>query len=192
MKYLLLSATLLCLLLHRPAQAQSAEEQAAQKAWMEYMTPGPMHQMLAKADGDWTYEMTSWMTPNAPPTKSTGNSTNRMILGGRYQESKITGTVMDMPFEGLGNMGYDNAKKVFVSSWVDNMGTGIAYMEGKWDEGTKSIHFTGKMLDPMTGKDCEVKQNVFMVDDNTQKMEMFTVTDGKDVKTMELIMKRKQ
>ena len=192
MKYLLLSASLLCLLLSRPAMAQSADEQAAQKAWMDYMTPGPMHQMLAKADGDWTFEMSSWMTPGAEPMKRTGASTYRMILGGRYQESKNTGMIMNMPFEGIGTMGYDNAKKVFVSSWVDNMGTGIAYMEGKWDDATKSIHFTGKMLDPTTGKDCDVKQNLFIVDDNTQKMEMYTVTDGKEFKTMELTMKRKQ
>src|SRR5881628_1758500 len=123
MNRLLLTVTLLALSLHHPAQAQSAEEQAAQKAWMEYMTPGAIHQMLAKADGGWTYEMTSWMKPDAPPTKSTGNMVNRMILGGRYQESRATGSFMGQPFEGVGTLGYDNAKKVFVNSWVDNMGT---------------------------------------------------------------------
>jgi hypothetical protein len=30
-------------------------------------------------------------------------------------------------------------KKMFSSSWVDNMGTGIMNMEGTWDEATKSI-----------------------------------------------------
>jgi hypothetical protein len=191
MKCLLLTATLLCLLLHHPAQAQTAEDQAAQKAWMEYMTPGPFHQMLAKSDGEWNYSMSAWMKPDAEPVKSTGTSVNRMILGGRYQESRSTGTFMDQPFEGIGTTGYDNAKKMVVSSWVDNMGTGVMYLEGKWDEATKTVTLNGKMLDPMTGKDCPVKEVIKWVDDNTQKMEMYTTVDGKEFKSMELTMTRK-
>jgi len=191
MKCLLLTATLLVLLLHHPAQAQSADQQAAQKAWMDYMTPTAMHQMLAKSDGEWTFTMNSWMDPSAEPMKSTGNATYQMILGGRYQAMRCTGTVMDMPFEGMGTTGYDNAKKVFVSSWVDNMGTGMMYMEGKWDEASKAVHFTGKMLDPSTGKDCDVKEIYKWVDDNTQQMEMYTVVNGKEVKNMEITFTRK-
>ena len=67
---------------------------------MDYMTPGSVHQMLAKSDGEWTAETTLWAAPGAPPTKSTGTAVNRMILGGRYQESKNTGNFMGMPFEG--------------------------------------------------------------------------------------------
>jgi len=191
MKCLLLSASLLLLLLHHPAQAQSAEDQAAQKAWMEYMTPGPNHQMLAKGDGEWTYEMTAWMKPGAEPMKSTGSCVNKMVLGGRYQESKATGTFMDQPFEGYGTTGYDNAKKKFVSTWMDNMGTGVMYMEGNYDEASKTITFNGNMLDPMTGKDCPVKETVKWVDDNTQVMEMYSTVDGKEFKSMELTFKRK-
>jgi hypothetical protein len=50
--------------------------------------------------------------------------TNTMILGGRYQQSMIKGNMMGMPFEGMGLLGYDNAQKLFYSTWVDNMGTG--------------------------------------------------------------------
>ncbi len=32
---------------------------------------------------------------------------------------------MGMPFEGMGIDGYDNLAKQYVSTWVDNMGTGI-------------------------------------------------------------------
>lgn len=27
-----------------------------------------------------------------------------------------------MPFEGISTLGYDNAKKTFFSTWIDNMG----------------------------------------------------------------------
>lgn len=161
------------------------------KAWMEYMTPGEFHKMMAKDDGTWNEEITLWMDPSAPPTKSTATAVNTMILGGRYQQSKHTGSFNGMPFEGVSLVGFDNARKVFVSSWIDNMGTGIMYMEGKWDDKTKTINFKGKATDPMTGNEMEVRERFKIIDDNTQVMEMFDVRGGKENKTMEIKFTRK-
>jgi len=47
------------------------------------------------------------------------------------------------------------------------------------------------MLDPTTGKDCDVKEIYKWVDDNTQQMEMYTVVNGKEVKNMEITFTRK-
>lgn len=167
------------------------DQDAAMKAWMSYMTPGDVHKMLAKDDGEWNEEITVWMAPGAPPTKNTATVSNKMILGGRYQESKHTGNFMGMPFEGYGLIGYDNAKKVFVSSWVDNMGTGIMTMEGKWDDKTKTIHFMGKVTDATTGKETPVRETFSYIDNNKQKMEMFMTQEGKEYKSMEIIFTRK-
>jgi hypothetical protein len=90
--------------------------------------------------------------------------------------------MMGMPFEGLGTTAYDNARKVWTSTWVDNMSTAILTMEGKWDDATKSMTSTGKMLCPANGKWCEMKEVLTMVDDNTQLMEMW----GPDMKTGKL------
>jgi hypothetical protein len=162
-----------------------------QKAWMAYMTPGEVHQMLAKSNGTWIGEGQMWMNPDSPATKFTGTAVNKMVLGGRYQESVHTGTMMGMPFEGRSTVGYDNAKKMFQSTWVDNMGTGVMYMEGPWDEATKSITFKGKGIDPGTGKELDMKEVFQIIDDNTQKMEMYCTKDGKEMKSMEMTMKRK-
>lgn len=167
-------------------------QEAMQKAWMEHMTPGNTHKMLSKADGQWTVETTLWMEPGAQPVKSTGTADVKMILGGRYQESKHSGNMMGMPFEGISVTGYDNAKKVFVNSWVDNMGTGMMNMEGKWDDNTKTINFSGKVFDPMTNKEMMVRETFKMIDDNTQSMEMFMTHDGKEFKSMELKLTRKK
>lgn len=166
-------------------------QDSAMKAWMSYMTPGDIHKMMAKDDGEWNEEITLWMAPGAPPTKSTAIAINKMIMGGRYQESKHTGSFMGMPFEGYSLVGYDNAKKIFVSTWIDNMGTGIMFMEGKWDEKTKSIHFTGNTTDPSTGKDIAVREVFTWIDANKQKMEMFTNQGGKEFKSMEIQFTRK-
>jgi hypothetical protein len=163
------------------------------KNWEMCMTPGKEHAMLAKSNGTWTTEVTTWMDPGKPPMKSKGTSVNKMIMGGRYQESTNTGNMMGMPFEGKGITGYDNAKKVFVSTWVDNMGTGIMTLEGPWDEASKSITLKGKTMDPMTMRETSLKEVVKIVDDNNQLMEMYGPgPDGKEVKTMEIKFTRKK
>jgi hypothetical protein len=132
------------------------------------------------------------MTPGATPTSSTGTTENKMVLGGRYQESIHKGNMEGMPFEGHSLLGYDNAKKIFQNTWVDNMGTGIMLMEGKWDEATKSITLTGKSYDPMSGKDMEMRQVYKIVDDDHHTLEMYTPAAGKEFKNMEIRYTRKK
>jgi hypothetical protein len=126
------------------------------------------------------------MTPGAPATKAEAKCNNRMILGDRYQESVSTGMMMGMPFEGHSLVAYDNVKKVFQSTWIDNMGTGIVYMEGPYDEKTKTLNMRGKMVDPMSGKIEVARQVLKFIDDNTQLMEMYVTKDGKEFKNMEI------
>lgn len=189
MKKALLSLSLLALC-GTLSYAQEMNEQEAMKKWQEYMTPGNEHKMLAKSDGTWKEDITMWMAPGAPPSKSNGSCVNRMILGGRYQESKHTSKFDGMPFEGIGTFGYDNVRKLFVSSWVDNMGTGIMYMEGTWDDATKSITLKGKCTDPMSGGEMAVREVFTMVDDNHQKMEMYMTMNGQEHKSMEILFTR--
>jgi len=172
------------------ANAQG-DQQEMMKAWQAYMTPGEVHKILSTADGNWTFEASTWMAPGAPPEKSTGTATNKMIMGGRYQQSNYSGNMMGMPFEGQSIMGYDNARKVMQSTWIDNMGTGIMHLEGTVDHATRSINFAGTMTDPMTGKEVQVKEKFTWIDNNTQKMEMYDLRDGKETKTMEITFKRK-
>ncbi|RKS96596.1 DUF1579 domain-containing protein [Chryseobacterium defluvii] len=167
----------------------------ATKAWMDFATPGDMHKMLAKSDGSWTGENTMWMEEGGQPMKSTSQATNKMIYGGRYQMSEHKGDFMGMPFEGMSITGYDNAKKKFVSTWIDNMGTGIMDMEGEWNAANKSIEFKGTMSDPARpGKNCDIREIYTFVDDNTQKLEMFGPGSktGKEMKTMEIVFTRKK
>lgn len=169
-----------------------AQTEAETKAWQAFMMPGDIHKMLASWDGEWTEEITHWMQPGAEPMKSVATCVNRMIMGGRYQESKHTGSFFGMPFEGLSTLGYDNGKKVFVNTWIDNMGTGFMILEGTWDDASKTINLKGKATDPMTGKDMPVRQTFKLTDSNTQVTEMFTVVNGKEFKNMEIVLKRKK
>ena len=71
-----------------------------------------------------------------------------------------SGNMTGMPFEGMSLMGYDNAKKIFTNTWVDNFGTGTITMEGTWDDKTKSITLKGKGIDPMSGKPVQVARHL--------------------------------
>jgi hypothetical protein len=169
----------------------SAQSQEDMKAFMNYMTPGPIQQMMAKSVGAWTGTVTMWMQPGAPPTTSTMETNNEMILGGRYLQGLNKGSMMGMPFEGIGITGYDNARKIFVSSWVDNMGTGIIYMEGNWDENAKTINMNGKSTDPITGKDIPTREVFKFVDDTHQVLEMYFTEKGQEFKGMEIAYTKK-
>lgn len=164
---------------------------AMQKAWEAYMTPGEAHERMAAEEGTWNDELTFWMGPDTPPQKATATDKVKMIMGGRYQESTTTGKMMGMDFEGRSTLAYDNATNEYISTWIDNMGTGMAVMRGKYDPATKSTTLTGTMVDPMTGKEKQMKQVYTIVDDNTRKLEMYEMSEGsKEYKTMEIIMKR--
>lgn len=161
----------------------------ATKAWMEYATPGDMQKMLAKSDGIWSGENTMWMENGGKPMTSKSTTTNKMIFDGRYQTSEHKGDFMGMPFEGMSITGYDNSKKKFVSTWIDNMGTGLMTMEGDWNASKKSIEFKGKMTDPSRpGKDCDVREVYTFVDDTHQTLEMYGPDSktGKEYKTLEI------
>ncbi|TZF92754.1 DUF1579 domain-containing protein [Chryseobacterium panacisoli] len=165
------------------------------KNWMAYSTPGEMQKMLAKSDGTWTGETTMWMENGAKPMMSKSEATNKMMYGGRYQITNHKGDFMGMPFEGMSIVGYDNSKKKFVSTWIDNMGTGIMHSEGDWNASTKSVEFKGKMTDPSRpGKDCDFREVFTFVDDNNQKLEMYGPDSktGKEYKTMEIKYTRKK
>jgi len=163
------------------------------KKMMDYGAPGPVHEMIAKSNGTWNGEVTMWMDPKAPPMKSMATSVNKMIMGGRYQQSNTSGNMMGMPFEGMGTLAYDNTKKVLVSTWIDNMGTGIMKLEGPWDEATKTATMSGRCTDPVRGEDVNIRETFKMIDDNNQLMEMYGPgPDGKEMKMMEIKFTRKK
>lgn len=194
-----LTAAALCLLA-LPALAQdkpkepaapamsAAEMEAMQKA----MTPGEPHKHLARMAGDWTFTSKMWMAPNQPPAESSGTMHAEMILGGRYVQAVWSGNFMGMPFEGRATEGYDNMTKKYVSTWMDNMGTGILYSTGTCDDKHMKCSTKGDMVDPMTGKNSYMRQEVTWMDDNTFKNEMYGPgPDGKEFKWMEMTVRRK-
>lgn len=180
-----------------PVRAQDKPQapamSGADEAMMKAITPGEPQKKLARLAGDWTYTSKAWTVPGQPAMESNGTMHGEVLMGGRYVEHTWKGAFMGMQFEGRGTEAYDNLAKMYVNSWVDNMGTGIMQMTGTCDEGVKSCTYTGEVWDPMTGKKTPIKQVITWMDDNNFKNEMYGPPgpDGKEGKTMEIVAKRK-
>jgi len=167
--------------------AQDAEDQAAQmQVWTEYMTPGPMHEMLAKSVGDWKTISRFWMDPAGEPMESEGTGKTEMILGGRYQKSTHKSSMMGMETEGIFIMGYDNATQEFTATWIDNIGTGTAIAKGRYDESTNSITLNGTMVDPTSKQEMKFKEVYKFLDNDHHLLEMYIVIDGQESKSLEI------
>ncbi len=163
---------------------------------------GPNHKLLASLDGKWTYKVKFWMggDPSAPPEESKGTATRESIMGGHYFIEKVNGHMQmpdangkmkDVEFKGMGMDGYDNAAKQFVSTWVDNMGTGIMYMTGNYDEATRTFTYTGEYM-AMPGKTEKIKTLLKVPDNNHMNFEWYEDRGGKEVKTLEINYTRKK
>jgi Protein of unknown function (DUF1579) len=172
--------------------AEPPLDSAAQmKAWTEYATPGTAHKMMADETGTWNCDMTFWTEPNGKPEKATSTANIKMILGGRYQETNYSGTMMGQSFQGKSTLAYNNASKEYTTTFIDNMGTGMLVAVGKFDDKTKSMELKGDMINPVNGKKTPYREIYTIVDATTRKMEMFDVKNGEEFKSMEIIMKKK-
>jgi hypothetical protein len=170
------------------APEMSAEQKAMMEAYMKAATPNEHHQHLAEMAGTWKTSNKMWMSPGAQPSESTGTCENKMILGDRYLHQECSGQDMGMgPFQGMGITGYDNVKKQYEATWVDNMGTAVTMATGKGDASGKVYTFTGTYPDPVTGKDKKFRWVSHMVDANNMTFEFYDHgPNGKEYKSMEM------
>ncbi len=150
---------------------------------------------ISRITGAWSCDsVAQWMAPDAPRSYSKASSVEKVIMDGLYMEGDFSSTMMGMPMTGKSLTGYDNAKKKFVSSWIDNLGSGIVRMEGSYDETTKTLHLKGKQSDPGTDGESDIRQEQKWIDDDTYVLSMYgTGHDGKtEQKFMEGTFKRKK
>lgn len=162
------------------------------EAWMKAAMPGEEHKTLATLAGTWKYTSKWWKDATAKPEESSGMSTNKMVMGGRYMQSEAKGKAMGQAFTGMGVTGYDNLAKKFETMWIDNMGTGMARGTGTWDAATKTMTETGSFSDPMAPNMTRNYRATMKIMDNKSYMyEMFTTgMDGKEYKMMEMMYKK--
>jgi hypothetical protein len=154
------------------------------------------HKLLSSLNGNWNFTIKTWMNPdpNAKPQESKGTATRKAVMGGRFVMMDVTGRMQmpgedgkmkDMQFKGMGLEGYDNVKKKFVASWVDNMGTGIEFSEGTYDPATKTLTYTSE-IEPMPGMKSQIREEIKIADNNHMMLDWYENHGGQEKKTMEI------
>ena len=173
-----------------------ADMEKMMQQMMEMSKLNENHKLLSSLDGNWDYTVKMWMDGNdsGTPQMSTGTAVRKTIMDGRYVTMEVGGKMQmpgpdgkpqDVDFKGMGVEGYDNVKKKFVSSWVDNMGTGIEFSEGSYDPGTKSFTYKSE-IEMAPGMKTKVREVVKVVDDTHMMLEWYETQGGKEKKTMEI------
>jgi hypothetical protein len=172
----------------------SADQKAMMDKMMKAATPGSQHAMLAKMAGEWDATVKYMMDPAQGWQESKSTATITSLMDGRYIQEMDAGNMGGMPFNGMGVYGYDNVSGKFVSSWIDNMGTGIMSSTGSMDASGKVISWEGSMNDPMTGKPTKERMVMTFADDNHHTFEMYGTPPGakKEMKMMTIDYARKQ
>lgn len=172
-----------------PAGVDAQEKEgmaAAEAAYLAAAAPGPQHAAMAAMAGSYRADVKSWMDPTADPVVSSGKTEFKMILGGRYLVQHYSGSMMGQEFEGIGLTAYDNLKKQYVSTWVDNMGTGIMVTKGNYDESGKVLTTMGELIDPATGAPVTVKSVSTTVSEDEHRFEMFIIQGDQEMQNLEI------
>ena len=168
--------------------------EADMQACMLAATPGKQHQHLAKGVGEWHGKSTMWMAPGAEPVTSDCTATVTSIMDGRFTETAHTGEIPGMgPYNGSGINGFDNVSKKFVSTWIDNMGTGIMQGEGELSPDGKTMTWTFNYNCPLTTKPAVMRQVERITGPGKKTIEMFgnEPKSGEEYKMMTIELTKK-
>ncbi len=162
------------------------------KLMQEMSAPGKEHETLKPLVGSFTCTTKIHGAPGGEPVESTGTVERKWILGNRYIQEEVKATMMGMPFEGFGVMGYDKLQKFYHAFWIDSMGTGTWSSTGTADASGKVISYTGENFNPMFGQKIKERSTVELLDNNKHTVKMYAPgPDGKEMLTFEMSCTRK-
>jgi hypothetical protein len=114
-------------------------------------------------------------------------------MDGRFIKIEVNGDMAGMPFTGFGLNGFDNVSQKFVTTWVDNCGTGIMNGTGELSPDGKTMTYTMTYNCPIQKKPVTMRQVEHYTGKDTMTMEMFSPDPktGKEFKAMEISYTRK-
>jgi hypothetical protein len=159
---------------------QKPDPKAMMEAWEKSMKPGREQEALAKRVGSWKVEMIDY---SMGEHKTEATAEIKMLMGGRYQEIRIKGSMMGQPFEGCSTTAFDNVRKVYENTWIDNMGTSITTAEGKATD-DNTVEMKGKMVDPMGGNMLDFRNVTKNIDADHFTYEIYFSAHGQEKKFM--------
>ena len=174
------------------AREMPHDREAMMEVYRKLGTPGAHHKVLERMAGSWETHSKCWMEPGEPPGESTGSVEHTMILGGRFMKQEVSGDGMMGPYNGFGTLGYDNHARKYVSTWMDNMSTGMMHLEGTGGGDGNVVAVEGSYDDLVMGP-TNYRIVYTVLDDSHLTFEMFRSIGGRnEMKMMEMTFTRKE
>lgn len=183
----------------------SANGDAGLKQILDYSRPGKYHQLLADLTGSWTFKGSrfDWVdsVTNKVAMELSGSLVRKPYANGRFfiaeltTDGKIQLPIQDgKMIEGYGGAiqteGYDNVKKKFQISYINNhIGSAINFWEGTYDSTNKTITFDSELED-VPGMKMNIRFIFIFNDKDHYKWEYYIEQNGKYRKTNEITFTR--
>lgn len=161
------------------------DEAGAQEQMPPMEVPTAEHRALIATQGTWTGTM-SMPLPDGTTMTARATETNTPI-GAFWSQSTFSCEFMGMPYVGTGSMGYNPKTKKFIGTWVDNMTSFLALMEGEMSSDGKTLTMSWDAPDE-TGKIVQHRSETQRTEDSY--MSTFFMGAGKGVQGMVISMKR--
>jgi len=179
------------------AGGMDAAMMAAMQDAMKLTQPSEHHAKLEALVGEWNVSMKMFMGPGMPPSESKGKSSNKWVLGKRFVMQEFSGSfnmpgMGDVAYEGIGMIGFDNYKNMYVGMWTDSMNTHMLTYRGAPNPTINGIVSYGEMDEPMIKvQDRMVRYDVMFKDKNSYVMTIYDLAVAPDYKVVELTYTRK-
>jgi hypothetical protein len=157
---------------------EAPDPEAMKKAMEELGAVGAPHKTLASLAGTWSTHM-KWTEMDGTAKESRGTATFTPVLGGRYVRQDVQSSMDGKPFEGVGYLGFENARQKYVSVWMDSMGTGLYLSTGDADPSGKKITYAAQMY-WIGGQEFNSRDVFTIVSDKQLTFEMFMKMPGPD------------
>jgi len=155
--------------------------------WSSLGKPGPSHRLLELFVGSWTTATRMVSDPQASKQKHVGKSRISWILGNRFISEEFEGTMLDLSFQGIGIMGYDNGARRYSSVWADSISTALVSSSGRYFAEQNRFEFLGEVYDPLQSRTRSVRTTIDIVSNNEYVVSTYEPSaTGDEVKTLEI------
>jgi Protein of unknown function (DUF1579) len=162
---------------------------------LDYSRPGKYHRILADLAGEWTFKGRHLSgNPDHDSSKVTlefnGSLVRKSFANGRFFIVELTGGKLQIPIQdgkmkeenaqSIETEGYDNVKKKFVLTFINNhIGSGIVFSEGGYDSTTRTIIYESE-VELMPERKMKVRKHFIIHDNDHYTLKYYRERDGKD------------
>ncbi|MEE8105207.1 MAG: DUF1579 family protein [Planctomycetota bacterium] len=130
-----------------PPQGENEDMAKMMAASMAVRSPGEHHKAMEYFLGKWNVEITMKGFGAQPDMTSKGVAEFKWLIAGRWMAQDLNAQMGGMPYRSYSIAGFDNVKKKFVTTVVNNMDTAMLRVEGTVVDPTGKINAQYGTLD---------------------------------------------